>query len=268
MGNGEEQIYDDPDSYDLEHSKAETDVAFFCSLARHRKPARILELACGNGRITLPLAAQAEGWGGKVVGLDSNAEMLENGRKKSSAHNLTWIQGDLREWHEENGFDLVICPCSSMSHLLDLKDHLRAWKTAFNNTQPNGAFVVAEQMANIPVLAESSIVPPRVLLEIDNDTQRQNPPGESERLVRYRATRYFADQQRAVVRFLYDKMGRESAVTERFLSDYESHVFFPRELELLYTWAGFTIQKVWGDYQGGPFRERSRVMIISGLRPQ
>lgn len=63
-------------------------------------------------------------------------------------------------------------------------------------------------------------------------------------------------------------MRSEHGVDERFLSDYECHVFFPRELLLLYICAGFVVQKLWGDYLDGPFAEHSRVMILSGVRPQ
>lgn len=204
-----EQIYQQPENYDLEHSKPEPDIGFFCRLARRSKPSRILELACGNGRIIVPLAAEAHQWGAQVVGLDSSSEMIAAGREKNSTSNITWVQGDMLDWRDENGFDLIICPCSSLSHLLPLEDHLSAWRTAFQNLKPNGSFVVAEQMANLPTIAESSAIPPRVLLEIDNDTERRASNGKPlERLVRYRATRYFAHEQRANVRFLYEDAKR------------------------------------------------------------
>ena len=55
-------------------------------------------------------------------------------------------------------------------------------------------------------------------------------------------------------------------VDDRFLSDYECHVFFPRELRLLFLMTGFGVESVWGNYSREPFRETSRTMIITGRK--
>lgn len=266
----EEQIYSTPDRYDLEHSTAEPDVAFFRSLLRDRRPARVLELACGNGRVTLPLAQELSQWKGHITGLDSNLQMLDAGRKKAfetDKCHVTWVAGDMRTWLADERFELVVCPCSSLSHLLKLEDQIATWRTAWKNLSPGGCFVVAEQMANLPVLAESQQSPPRAVLEIDSDTSRSNGR-EAERLVRYRATRYFAHEQRASVRFLYDRLRDESEVAERFLSDYESHIFYPRELQLLFLLTGFSIEFIFGSYDRAPLRPSSAVMVVAGRKPK
>ena len=43
---------------DLEHLGDSDDIDFYVSLARKLKPRKILELGCGTGRITLPLAEE------------------------------------------------------------------------------------------------------------------------------------------------------------------------------------------------------------------
>lgn len=202
----EEQIYQSPKDYDLEHSRPEPDIPFYCGLVREWRSARVLELACGNGRVSVPLAIELQAWGGELTGLDSSLEMLEDGRAKEASkeprgNNISWVEGDMRHWVGEKPFDLVFCPCASMSHLLDLEDQIAAWSAAWKNLAPGGRFVVAEQMANLPVLAESQHLPARAVVEIDSDTWRQGSAG-CERLVRYRATRYYAHHQLAAVHFL------------------------------------------------------------------
>jgi demethylmenaquinone methyltransferase/2-methoxy-6-polyprenyl-1,4-benzoquinol methylase len=49
---------------------------------------RVLDACCGTG----DLAVEAERRGGRVVGLDFSARMLERARKKSGA--IEWVQGD------------------------------------------------------------------------------------------------------------------------------------------------------------------------------
>ena len=64
-----EAIYLRPSDYDLEHVGDTADVEFFVSLATRLKPKRVLELACGNGRVTLPLAQAGADHGFEVVGI-------------------------------------------------------------------------------------------------------------------------------------------------------------------------------------------------------
>lgn len=268
----EEQIYSQPDDYDLEHATAEEDVGFYKAVASTWRPARVLELACGNGRVCFPLARSLAAWNGHLTGLDCSPEMLASARQKAARSSaaadrkIEWVEADMRLWQDEQAYDLIICPCASMSHLLTLDDQLAAWQSAYRNLAPGGRFLVAELMANLPVLADSQSLPARVVLELDSDTARENG-GTSERLVRYRATRYFAHEQRASVRFLYDKLRHESAVAERFLSDYEAHIFYPREMELLFRISGFEVEHVWGDYHRGPLGPLSSQLIVVGRRP-
>ena len=70
------QLYRRPDEYDLEHSGDEADLKFYVELATRLKPKLVLELACGTGRITLPMAEEGARSGFSVVGLDSETTML------------------------------------------------------------------------------------------------------------------------------------------------------------------------------------------------
>jgi len=65
---------------DLKGSAAEGDVGFFVRMAA-RTGGPVLELGCGTGRITFPLARA----GLKVTGLDISPSMLEIARRKALA---------------------------------------------------------------------------------------------------------------------------------------------------------------------------------------
>jgi len=52
------QLYRRPEEYDLEHLGDDEDIQFYVDLARSLKPKSVLELACGTGRITIPLAEE------------------------------------------------------------------------------------------------------------------------------------------------------------------------------------------------------------------
>jgi hypothetical protein len=175
---------------------------------------------------------------------------------------LTLVEGDMRTWRADHPFDLIVTPCSSVSHLLTLEDQIAAWKCAFQNLVPGGRYIVDVAMADLGGYAESFRWPSRELVEIDLDTFDE--PAKT-RLIRYKTTRYLADEQRARIRFLYDKFVG-AAWPERSVSDFESHVYYPRELQLLFLHTGFEIEQIYGDYAGRSFGPASKQMIVTGLK--
>src|SRR5688572_10257282 len=168
----------------------------------------------------------------------------------------------MREWPADAPFDLILSPGSSMCHLLTLEDQLKSWRRAYDNLATGGRFVVDVSMPDLAAYADSFRNPPREVVQIDRDT---HDPESGERLIRYRTTRYLAHEQRARIRYLYDRLLSDQ-VQERFVSDYESHVYYPRELILLFLHTGFEVESVYGDYRGRPLTENSRNLIIVGRK--
>ena len=264
-----EPIYKRPGDYDLEHEGDDEDIGFYRRLVQRLRPRRVLELACGSGRVTLPLAEQGAAQGFEVVGVELADEMLSAALEKRAAaapavqRALTLTRGDMRTWRTDQPFDLVITPCSSLCHLLTLPDRLAAWRTAWLALAPGGRFVADISMPNLAVYADSCQTPPRALVEIDLDAA---PPDGSARLVRYKTTRCLPHEQRAQVRFLYDRFTAEEPV-DRYVSDFESHVYFPCELQLLFLHTGFELEETFGSYFERPLRPTSREMLVIGRRP-
>jgi SAM-dependent methyltransferase len=263
------QLYRAPADYDLEHQGDQADVGFYVGLVRSLKPKAILELACGTGRISLPLARQAVRFGFSVVGLDSEATMLKEARGKArhlsidERRHIEFVRGDMRKWLRREHFDLVIVPCASITHLLALRDQLRVWQRAFENLRPGGRFVVDTTMPNFSAYADSFANPPRAIVEIDRDVADK---ARGVRLVRRRTVTYKPNEQCARISFLYDKY-RGSRVVESRIDDFESHVYFPRELELLFIHTGFEMEHVYGGYDFKPLRATSQQMVVIGRKP-
>ena len=123
-----ETIYHRPRDYDLEHEGDDQDVAFYVKLLEKWRPRRVMELASGSGRVTIPLARAASASGVEIVGLEREESMLEAAYLKRAALSdteracLSFIEADMRDWRTADPFDLVIAPCSSLSHLLTIDD--------------------------------------------------------------------------------------------------------------------------------------------------
>jgi 2-polyprenyl-3-methyl-5-hydroxy-6-metoxy-1,4-benzoquinol methylase len=89
-------------AYDAENSWGRDD-DFFLALAGETPGARLLDLGCGTGRLTLALAAA----GHFVTGIDPAAAMLEAARAKEGAENVDWITGTAAD-AATDAFDLVL----------------------------------------------------------------------------------------------------------------------------------------------------------------
>ncbi len=263
------QLYRRPDEYDLEHLGDDDDIQFYVSLARSLKPSSVLELACGTGRITIPLAEEGARSGYSVVGLDAEPAMLRQAGQKakrlpaSVRSRVSFVKGDMRIWSRRQPFDLIVIPCSSISHVLELRDQLAVWDRAHKNLSPGGRFVVETTMPNFAAYADSFASPPRTIVEVDRDVFDKKT---QTRLVRQRTVTYMPAEQRAQIRFLYEKYRGKNGV-ERYIDDFESHVYFPRELQLIFMHAGFEIESVYGDYARRQLRSSSGQMIMIGRKP-
>ena len=259
-------IYRRPEDYDLEHEGDERDIEFYRELVVRLRPRRMLELACGSGRLTIPLAEAAPEM--TVVGVELSGEMLELARRKLAdagpdlGRRVTLHSGDMRTWSSSTDFDLVLLGCSSITHLLTLDDRLAVWRRAHALLAPGGRFVIDVTMPDIRVFAASLETPPRALVEIDRD---QRDPSGDERLVRSRTTTYDALEQRTHVRFLYDKFRKDRPV-DRYVSDFDGYVYFPGELRLLFMHTGFAVEAVWSDYTFHAPRARARELVMMGTK--
>jgi SAM-dependent methyltransferase len=155
--------YSDPRvaaAYDAEHAGDDItrdDIPFYVGLAREAAAGghSVLELGCGTGRVTLPIACA----GVRVTGLDSSAEMLAVARGRAlDAMNPRWVLADMASFQLDERFGLVIIPFRSFLLLLTVeeqesclrcvRDHLvDGGRLAFNIFNPR----VAEEMARMAV---------------------------------------------------------------------------------------------------------------------
>lgn len=263
-------IYQRPDDYDLEHACDGDDTRFYGHVLRRLDPLRVLELACGTGRVLASLAAALPS--ATLVGVDSSREMLDQAEQRlarlsaAARERVSLVDGDMRSpVGDGTPFDVVLIGCCSVSHLLTLADRQRTWAAVRDCLRPGGHFLMDVKMPDLATLAEAQRIAPRALVQLDVDASRRTAHGPA-RLVRCTATMYDPETQRADVRFLYDRFDT-AADADRFVSDFPSHVYFPSELELLFVTSGFEVVQQYGDYGFVPFGWVSPYLITLARRP-
>ena len=108
--------------------RGDEDVRWLTGLAGQR---RVLELACGTGRVAVPLARA----GATVVGLDRDQTMLA----AVPAHpRLRLVRADMRAFAFATGFDLIALPYNALQLLLRDEDRLACLGCARKHLAPGG----------------------------------------------------------------------------------------------------------------------------------
>jgi SAM-dependent methyltransferase len=114
------------------------DVAFYVGLAR-TADGPLVELAIGNGRVAVPVAAAT---GRPVLGVDSSPAMLAQARVRAAEAGveLDLRRGDMRDLAVEEPAALIYCPARALLHLPTWADRRRTFERVAAALRPGGRF--------------------------------------------------------------------------------------------------------------------------------
>ena len=128
------------------------EIEFYLELAREAGDRSLptLELACGSGRIAVPLARE----GVRLVGLDNSPAMLARAREKSAGlAGVEWVEGDMRSFGLGKTFGLVIIPVASLQPLLTTEDQMACLRCAHRHLAPGGRLALELDNTSVVVMA-------------------------------------------------------------------------------------------------------------------
>jgi len=110
--------------------------------------AELLDVPCGAGRLSLPLAER----GYRMTGVDLSGEFLGHARAAAGADRVVWEQRDMRDLAWRNRFDGAFCAGNSFGYLADdgNAEFLRAVAAAL---KPGARFVLDTPMVLENMLA-------------------------------------------------------------------------------------------------------------------
>ncbi|MGD8623227.1 MAG: class I SAM-dependent methyltransferase [Anaerolineae bacterium] len=248
------------ETYECEYGLTSFDIDFYLEEARAAQPP-VLELACGTGRVTLPIARA----GVPVVGVDSSVEMLARARQKSAGEDLPlrWVQADMREFELGERFGLAIVPARSFLHLLDPGDHVQALETIHAHLRPGGRLALNFFVPSVRILAEHTASTAQML----KFSREFVHPESGGRVVAWESRHIDLHRQRIHVRFRYEELDSQERVQSIRHRAYTLCYIWPREMEHLLARCGFEIEATYGWFDRRPFDADSAEQIWVARRP-
>lgn len=203
----------------------------------------ILELGCGTGKLSIPLAKA----GFSVTGLDNSPALLQFATSKD--RNVRWIEGDMRDFDLRDKFALIMLPSNNLCHLHSVEDFQGCMNCVERHLLPGGAFIIDVFVPDLNMLLQDA--QDEYLL-----SEYENPSGDGR--VRVMAQSYYerATQIRRTTTV------RKIAGYPDQIGTLDLKMYFPRELEALVRLSGFRISARYGGHSGERFSDDSRVQVL------
>jgi SAM-dependent methyltransferase len=243
--------YEDAAYYTATYARRLEDVTFYVDLAR-RSGGPVLEYGAGNGRIALPIARH----GVDVTGVDHSAAMVDDLRERLKhepaevRRRVRVVRGDMRRVKLRRRFPLVVCTFNTTLHLYARQDVERFLARVHEHLAPRGRFVVDISMPRLDDLARDPSQP--------FHAPRFKHPTAG---VVVRNREHFDYDPLRQVLFVSMEFEPVRAPGEAWATPLAHRQFFPREWEALLHYNGFAVERVDGDFQGGPLTRTSDVMV-------
>jgi SAM-dependent methyltransferase len=249
------------DIYDCQYAGLYDDVEFYLGLAQAATPP-VLELACGTGRVTLPIA-QA---GVPIVGVDSSPRMLDRARTKAAGLGdlpVRWVHADMRDFQLEECVGLIMIPGRSFLHLLEPADQVQALTNIRAHLVPGGRLALNLFVPNLTMIAEHS-TSTREMLRFSTEFE---DPDRGGRVVAWDTRRYDVHAQRIHNHFRYEQLDGEGGVVSVRYRDLTLCYMWPREMEHLLARCGFEIEGLYGWFDRRPFDAKSVEQVWVARKP-
>lgn len=224
------------ETYDERHDPGTTD-ACVAMISRLVAPGdRLLELASGTGRITIPLASA----GFDIEGIEASAEMVDKMRAKMGGADIPVTLGDMADVAREGPFDLIFLVYNTIGNLVTQDAQVRLFENVGRRLKPGGKFVVE---TFLPDLSSFS------------DHQRMRVQSMDLGHLQFEAVQH--DPIGQTLTFQRVRMDADGLSLSPFIIRYN----YPAELDLMARLAGLTLSERWGGFAGEDFNADSTMHV-------
>lgn len=237
-------IYD-PNIYDGMNTDI-GDLQFYKRWLPKNKNARILELCCGTGRLTIPIAKE----GYNISGVDCTSSMLDQAKIKATEAGLEicFIEADIRTLNLEEKYDFIFIPFNSIHHLYKNEDLFKAFHVVKNHLKDGGLFLLDCFNPNIQYIVDGE--------QEEKEIAKYTTDDGREVLVK-QAMRYENTTQINRIKWHYFINGAFNSI-----QNLDMRMYFPQELDSYLNWNGFNIIHKYGGFEEETFIDNSGKQVF------
>ncbi len=242
------------DFYDIWERDFLQDIDLWLEYAK-KSGSPVLELACGTGRVLIPLARA----GISVRGLDSSKKMLKKAREniakesKEVQDRIELINKDMRDFQLDEKFNLVLIAFNSFQHLLTMQDQDRCLRAIYSHLKDKGRLLIS--------VFYPDLTRPEGVIRREGDKPIKDYPEKGDKMDILYYQFFDHGRQMSNVHYLLDVqkpdgrlLRKRTTLTFRYL--------FPLEFERMLISNGFVAEELFGDYDKSEFTGKSPFMIF------
>ncbi len=242
--------------YDIEHAHFSEDLDMYQNFAE-ASGGSILELACGSGRVLLPLA-QA---GYETVGVDTSTSMLALAQQRIQAATLSGccelIQQDMSQMQLGRKFRMAFIALGSFAHIITRKEQQQTLTNIRAHLSTGSLFIL--DISN----ADARYMEDLVGQVLHQGTWRRD---DGTMLTHFVSPASSAERHLLELTHFYDQHSQGGTVQRTTVTTH-LYLFERGEMELLLEQASFVIKDVYGDYDLGPCTlESPRMIFVTEVR--
>jgi 2-polyprenyl-3-methyl-5-hydroxy-6-metoxy-1,4-benzoquinol methylase len=222
------------------------DLPFYNKWLSRIKDAKILELGCGTGRLTIPLAIA----GYDITGVDFTSSMLQTAKTKTAMAGLDieFVQADMRTLNLSKKFDVIFIPFNSIHHLYTNEDLFSTLKVVKNHLKVGGLFLLDCFNPNIQFIVQGEKA-------TTNTAEYQTNDGR--KILIKQKMRYENGTQINRIEWHYFVNGKFDSI-----QNMDMRMFFPQELNSYLKCNGFNIMHKFGSFEEEAFGDSSAKQIF------
>jgi ubiquinone/menaquinone biosynthesis C-methylase UbiE len=237
--------------YDIEHAEFDEDLDMYRNFAE-LCGGKILELACGSGRLLLPLARE----GYTLTGVDTSQAMLELARCALGAAGMTercqLVQQDICTLQLQEKFRLAIIALGSFGHITTRRRQQQALAAIRQHLSKGATFI-------LDISNEDARYMEHLSGQMLHQGTWQQEDGSS--ITHFISPASSNTNHLLELTHFYD-VYRQGEAVRRTVSQTGLYLFERNEIELLLDQAGFRLKDLYGNYDFGPYEHESPRMIF------
>jgi SAM-dependent methyltransferase len=221
----------------------------------------ILELGCGTGRITVPLAHA----GARVTGLDISAKMLQRAETKLSdlsemqRSRVRLLHGDMRSFDLRQQFPLIVIPFRPFQHLVSVDEQLQCLACVRRHLAPGGHLIVDFFQTDPARMHDPDFLKEHFVADYEI------AGGRKIRLTE-RIAAFHRAEQRNDVEMAFAVTDSDGARMRNVFA-FTFRYFFRYEVEHLLARSGLRVSHLYGDFDRSPLQDESPEMIFVAAVP-